>query len=44
MNRGEFIKKSLEGIVIASSIPLISGCGKNPFGPERGTIVENYCW
>ena len=28
MNRREFLKKSLEGIII--SIPFISGCGKNP--------------
>ena len=34
MNRREFLKKSLESIVIGS-IPLISGCGKNPFKPEE---------
>ena len=28
MNRREFLKKSLEGIIVG--IPLISGCGKNP--------------
>ena len=34
MNRREFLKKSLEGIVIAS-IPLISGCGKNPVSSDN---------
>ena len=37
MNRREFIKKTLEGIVIAGgigSIPLISGCGKDPVSPD----------
>jgi len=29
MNRREFLKKSLEGIVIGS-VPLIYNCGKNP--------------
>ena len=32
MNRREFLKKSLEGIVIG--IPLISSCGKNPLKSE----------
>ena len=43
MNRRKFIKKSLEGIVIAGgigSIPLISNCVNNPFVSERGTLVE----
>jgi len=34
MNRRQFIKKSLEGIVVAGSIPLISGCSKNPVESE----------
>ena len=33
MNRREFLKKSLEGIIIGS-IPLISSCGKNPVESE----------
>ena len=33
MNRREFLKKSLEGIVICS-IPLIYNCGKNPVNYE----------
>ena len=33
MNRREFIKKTLEGIVLAGSIPLIS-CSKNPVSPD----------
>jgi len=38
MDRRKFIKKSLEGIVIAGSIgsiPLISGCKKNPVSPDN---------
>ena len=34
MNRREFLKKSLEGIVLGS-IPLISSCGKNPVDSEQ---------
>jgi len=33
MNRREFLRKSLEGIVIGT-IPLISSCGKNPVKSE----------
>ena len=33
MNRREFLKKSLEGIIV-SSIPLISSCEKNPVSPD----------
>ena len=33
MNRREFLKRSLEGIIIGS-IPLISSCGKNPVESE----------
>ena len=40
MNRREFLKKSLEGIVIGS-IPFIS-CGKNPVKSEQETMVEKY--
>ncbi len=39
MNRREFLKKSLEGIVI--SIPLISGCGKNSSKYELEIIDSN---
>jgi len=38
MNRRKFIKKSFEGIAIASSIgsiPLISSCGKDPVSPDN---------
>jgi len=38
MNRREFLKKSLEGIVIAS-VPLISSCSKNPVDSEFGRII-----
>jgi len=38
MNRREFLKKGLEGIVIAS-VPLISSCGKNPVESEFGRII-----
>jgi len=43
MNRREFIKKSLEGIVIfccICSIPLISGCKKNPVESEPESILN----
>ena len=40
MNRREFLKKGLEGIVIASSIPLISGCKKNPAESEPDSILN----
>jgi len=46
MNRREFIKKTLEGIVIAGigSIPLISGCVHNPFSSVRDSEqdLESY--
>ena len=35
MNRREFLKKSLEGIIIG--IPLIYNCGKNPVEPDLDT-------
>ena len=44
MNRREFIKKSLEGIVIfccICSIPLISGCKKNPVESEPDSILDS---
>ena len=34
MNRREFLKRSLEGLYIVSSIPLISSCSKNPVKSE----------
>lgn len=34
MNRREFLKKGLEGIIV-SGIPFISGCGKNPVDLKR---------
>ena len=37
MNRRQFLKKSLESIVI-TSIPLISSCGKNPVSYELEDI------
>ena len=40
MNRREFIK-TLEGIVIASSIPLISGCKKNPVESEPDSTLNS---
>jgi len=40
MNRRKFIKKSLEGIVIAGIIPLISGCKKNPVESEPESILN----
>ena len=40
MNRREFLRKGLAGVVIA--IPLNSGCGKNPVGSERGSGVNIY--
>ena len=50
MNRREFLKKSLERIII-SSIPLICDCGKNPIAPydEYGklsikTEKDIYTW
>ena len=47
MDRREFIKKSLAGIAIASSIgsiPLISACGHNPFSSVRDSEqnLESY--
>ena len=44
MNRRKFIKKTLEGIVIAGSIgsiPLISGCKKNPVESEPESILNS---
>jgi len=40
MNRREFLKKGLEGIVV--SIPLISSCSKNPVGSKQGSGVNIY--
>ena len=40
MNRREFLKKSLEGIVLGS-IPLINSC-KNPVGSKKGSGVNIY--
>lgn len=41
MNRREFLKVSLGGIVIGS-IPLISGCSKNPLKSEKGNGINIY--
>ena len=41
MNRREFLKKGLEGIIVAS-IPFISRCSKNPIKSEPETMVEKY--
>ena len=38
MNRREFLKKGLEGIII-SSVPLIYSCSKNPVESEFGRII-----
>lgn len=40
MNRREFLKKSLEGIVLGS-ILLISNCGKNPVEPDLKTYQSS---
>ena len=37
MNRREFLKKGLVGVVLGS-IPLISNCGKNPVNSNTGSI------
>ena len=41
MNRREFLKKSLEGIIVG--IPLIYNCGKNPVNPilEKTYIIQS---
>ena len=44
MNRRKFLKKSLEGIVVVCcicSIPLISGCKKNPVESEPDSILNS---
>jgi hypothetical protein len=41
MNRREFLKKSLEGIVIGN-IPLIYNCVKNPVEPDFNFSQSNY--
>jgi len=43
MNRRQFLKRSLEGVV-AVSIPLIYGCGKNPsgFNTEERSVKNLY--
>jgi len=47
MNRRKFLKKTLEGIVIAGGICcilLISGCGKDPVAPEPESISGSQSW
>lgn len=39
MNRRQFLKKSLEGIVIG--VPLLCNCGKNPFKSDKLRICPD---